>query len=285
LGSEAGNSAYPAGAIFNTTAQQDASRPYGDSGEVQIACSNLSIVTGNIGRAGAGVASMRGPANYQGATDLGATPGFLPGNVSTTDGEARDRFERAWNSRSGAGMVSLPDQAGIGIADLPRAIEAGEVTALWIEAGLRTRHSAINDELFAALPKLEYLVVVDAYDSPLAQVADVVLPLALNLEKDGTFTSYDRTVQRVRTAVPAMGEAHSTTEIVGAVADRMGYTFPKGHASAVMAEIASLVPDYAGISYARLERGGIVTPVEQFAAQGMTVLTNTTGPLHPTIIR
>ncbi|HYJ12963.1 MAG TPA: molybdopterin-dependent oxidoreductase [Thermomicrobiales bacterium] len=285
LESDAPQDAYPAGAVFNTTAQQDASRPYGDAGKVQSACTNLSIVTGNIGRAGAGVASMRGPANYQGATDLGASPGFLPGGASTADGEARDRFERAWNGRSTTGMVSLPDTAGLGIADLPRAIEAGEIKALWIEAGLRTRHSAINDELFAALSRLEYLVVVDAYDSPLAQVADVVLPLALNLEKDGTFTSYDRTVQRVRTAVPAMGEAHSTTEIVGAVADRMGYTFPKGHASTVMAEIASLVPDYAGITYARLERGGIVTPVEQFASQGMTVLTNTTGPLHPTIIR
>ncbi len=284
LPASAADGGFPAGAIFNTTAQQDASLPYGDAGAVQTACTNLSLVTGNIGRAGAGVASMRGPANYQGATDLGASPAFLPGGFAVTDGEARDRFERAWNSRSSAGMVSLPDAAGIGIADLPQAIEEGRVKALWIEGGLRTRHSAINDELFAALPKLDYLVVVDAYDSPLAQQADVVLPIALNLEKDGTFTSYDRTVQRVRTAVPALGEAHSTTEIVGAVADRMGYTFPKGHASTVMAEIATLVPGYAGITYARLERGGIVTPVEQFQPQGMTFLTNSTGPLHPSII-
>jgi predicted molibdopterin-dependent oxidoreductase YjgC len=286
------------GVIFNTTAQQDAyhpysgfgaaeqdrSRPYGDAGAIQAACTNLSILTGNIGREGGGVASNRGPANYQGATDMGATPDRLPGGVSVSDGAVRDAFERAWNDRSATGLVSLPDNAGIGLADLPRAIESGEVKALWIEAGIRTRDDVINDELFAALGKLEYLVVVDAFQSPLAAIADVVLPLALNLEKDGTFTSFDRTVQRVRAAVPALGEAHTSTEIIGAVADRMGYTFPHGHASQIMTEISNLVPSYAGVTYARLERGGIVTPSARFGEQGTTILSNGTGPLHPKVI-
>jgi predicted molibdopterin-dependent oxidoreductase YjgC len=130
------------------------------------------------------------------------------------------------------------------------------------------------------MKSLDYLVVVDGFNSPFAEIADVVLPLALNLEKDGTFTSFDRTVQRVRAAVPALGEAHDSSNILGAVADRLGYTFPSGHASQIMAEIANLVPGYAGVTYARLERGGIVTPVERFGEQGSTILTNGTGPLH-----
>ncbi len=276
---------FPPGAIFHTVAHQDTDEPYGDAEQVALACTNLSILTGNVGRAGGGVASMRGPANYQGATDMGATPDWLPGGVSVSDGTARQRYEQAWANRSANGIVSLPTAKGVALGDLSRAIEAGEVKALWLEAGLGTRDSVIDETLFEALKKLDYFVVLDGFNSPFAEIADVVLPLALNLEKDGTFTSFDRTVQRVRAAVPALGEAHDSSEIIGAVADRLGYTFPSGHASQIMSEIANLVPGYAGVTYARLERGGIVTPVERFGEQGATILTNGTGPLHPRMVR
>ncbi|CAN5844876.1 formate dehydrogenase subunit alpha [soil metagenome] len=277
-------SGHPPGAIFHTVAHQTTDAPYGDAASVALACANLTMLTGNLGRAGGGIASMRGPANYQGATDMGASPSVLPGGDSITDGAARNRFEQAWSTRSATGLVSLPTTAGVGLADLPRAIEAGEITALWLEAGLRTRESVIDEKLFEALMKLDYLVVVDAYNSPFAGIANVVLPLALNLEKDGTFTSFDRTVQRVRAAAPALGEAHSSTEIIGAVADRLGYIFPKGHASQVMTEISTLVSGYSGVTYARLERGGIVTPVERFGEGGATILTNGIGPLQPKMV-
>ncbi|CAN5796963.1 formate dehydrogenase subunit alpha [soil metagenome] len=275
---------HPPGAIFHTVAHQTTDAPYGDAASVALACANLTMLTGNLGRAGGGIASMRGPANYQGATDMGASPSVLPGGDSITDGAARNRFEQAWSTRSATGLVSLPTTAGVGLADLPRAIEAGEITALWLEAGLRTRESVIDEKLFEALMKLDYLVVVDAYNSPFAGIANVVLPLALNLEKDGTFTSFDRTVQRVRAAAPALGEAHSSTEIIGAVADRLGYIFPKGHASQVMTEISTLVSGYSGVTYARLERGGVVTPVERFGEGGATILTNGIGPLQPKMV-
>jgi len=275
---------FPPGAIFNTVAHQDASQPYGDAERVALACTNLSILTGNVGRAGGGVASLRGPANYQGATDMGATPNWLPGGVAVSDGAARQRYEQAWSNRAAAGIVSLPANDGVALDDLPRAIEAGEVRALWLEAGLRTRDALIDERLYEALKHLDYLVVVDGFNSPYSEIADIVLPLSLNLEKDGTFTSFDRTVQRVRAAVPALGEAHDSSEILGAVADRLGYTFPSGHASQVMSEISSMVPGYSGVTYARLERGGIVTPVERFGEQGATILTNGTGPLHPRMV-
>jgi predicted molibdopterin-dependent oxidoreductase YjgC len=134
------------------------------------------------------------------------------------------------------------------------------------------RNSVVNQEILDAFGKLEFLVVVDGYNSPFARIANVHLPLALNLEKDGTFTNYDRTVQRVRAAVPALGESHDGLEIIGAVADRMGYHFPKAHPSQVMNEIATVVPGYAGVSYARLERGGIVTPVDETSGDSATIL-------------
>ncbi len=269
---------FPPGAIFNTVAHQDESQPYGDAASVTAACANLSLLTGNIGRQGGGVNSQRGPANYQGATDMGMTPHSLPGGVPVGDGTARNAYEAIWSNRASGGLVSLPETEGIGIDQLPAAIADGRVKAVWLECGLRTRESAINDELLAALKQVDYLVVVDAFDSPYAQIANVVLPLSLNLEKDGTFTSFDRTVQRVRAAVPAPGESHDSIEIIGAVADRMGYTLPKGHVSQVMNEIAGIVPGYGGVSYARLERGGIVTPVERIGGESESTLSSSLNP-------
>jgi predicted molibdopterin-dependent oxidoreductase YjgC len=270
--------------VFSTIAHGDEGgkmAEYGDPARITAALTNLSALTGNLGIAGGGVASMRGPANYQGTTDMGMVPDFLPGGIDIADDTARGRFERAWSSRwigqaitsNGFAQVrSLPTTPGLELDELADAIESGVVKAAWVEGGFATRHEVLNTRLYEALKKLEFLVVVDAYDSPLTEIADVVLPLALNLEKDGTFTSYDRTVQRVRAAVPAMGEARSELQILSAVAGRLGYDLTYGHPAQAMVEIAQLVPDYAGVSYARLERGGIVTPVAAFGDEGETIL-------------
>ena len=274
------------GAVFHTIAhvdEGDTSNTYGDPAAIAALCANLSSLTGNVGRAGGGVASLRGPANYQGTTDMGLVPDFFPGGIPVDSADARARYEQAWSTRwigqamtsnGFAQLRSLPSTPGIEYDDLPAAVESGAIKAMWVEGGFAVRNGVLNERLFEALKKLEYLVVVDAYDSPLTEIASVVLPLALNLEKDGTFTNYDRTVQRVRAAVPAMGEARSELAILAGVAGRLGYSLDYGHPAQVMNEIARMVPDYAGVTYARLERGGIVTPVGIFGEQGATILTN-----------
>jgi len=272
-------------AIFSTIAHGDEDNltpAYGNPARITAALANLSLLTGNLGIPGGGLASTRGQANYQGTTDMGLLPDELPGGARVSDDVARGQFEAAWSSRwfreaiTSNGFVqaqSLPTTPGIALEDLPAAIEQGIVKAMWVEGGFATRHGVLNTELYEAMRTLEFLVVVDAYDSPLTEIATVVLPLALNLEKDGTFTSYDRTVQRVRAAVPAMGESKSELEILALVADRLGYDLTWSHPAQVMNEIAGLVPDYAGISYARLERGGIVVPAPDFASPSETILT------------
>ncbi len=306
---------FPPGAIFNTTAHVSDGSIADDPHAVTAACANLSIITGNLGRAGGGVASHRGLANYQGTTDMGATPSLLPGGVMVDDAQTRRRFEDAWlprwaeHAKTSNGFLpvrSLPTGRGIGVTELADAIESGIVTAMWIEGGissaraigsgaakamwykdeLETRDGEIDPRLFEALGKLEYLVVVAAFPSPLTEIAHAVFPLSLNLEKDGTFTSYDRTVQRVRMAVPAIGEARSESEIIPAVASRMGYGLSAGHPSRIMNEIQQLVPAYAGVSYARLERGGIVTPTVAFGDPSMAILEPNAGiqPLAPAFV-
>jgi formate dehydrogenase major subunit len=227
---------------------------------------------------------------------MGMLSDTLPGGFAVTDDAARSAFESLWLGRwaeraaTSNGFVpvqTLPTTPGVAFDDLVAAINAGTIKAMWVEGGHSTRNIVAHKNLFDALQKLELLIAVDAYDSPLTSIAHVVLPLALNLEKDGTFTNFDRTVQRVRAAVPAMGEARNEIEILSAVAQRMGYGLENLHPSRVMQEIARVVPGYAGVTYARLERGGISTPVSSLSEQGATILTASTDtirPLQPSIL-
>jgi formate dehydrogenase major subunit len=283
-GRERPSGGYPPSALYQTTAHigaRDVSSTDGDPQEIAAACANLVALTGNFGQAGGGLMSPRGPANYQGTTDMGAHPALLPGGADISSDASRRRFAEAWlprwaeKAKTRNGFVparDLPAAPGRSLDELPDAIERGDVTAMLIEGTLSGRHHAIHDRLYAALPKLQFLVVIDAYPSPLSELADVVLPKSLYLERDGTFTSFDRTVQRVRTAVPAMGESKPVTEIVSLLASRFGYGLEAVHPARIMAEIAQLVPAYQGVTYARLERGGLVAPIDSVSSAGSPVL-------------
>lgn len=275
---------FPPAVIYQTAAHIGApgvSSTDGDPDEIAAACANLAVITGNIGHAGGGLMSPRGPANYQGVTDMGAHPASLPGGEDVSSAASRRRFAEAWldrwaehaSTRNGFVPVrDLPANQGVGIADLADAIERGEISAMIVDGSMAGRHQPINDRLYAALSKLQFLVVIDAYPSPLAKLAHVVLPKSLYLEVDGTFTSFDRTVQRVRAAVPPMGEARSVSHIVSSLATRFGYGLGQEHPARTMTEIARLAPGYGGVSYARLERGGMVVPVENARSGGSPVL-------------
>ena len=135
----------------------------------------------------------------------------------------------------------------------------------------------IEKELLEALAKLEFLVVEDAFESDLTRLAHVVLPAAMYLEKDGTFTNMDRTVQRVRYAVAPPGEASPSLWFIGEIANRLGYYINIDNVSAIFDEIATFVPGYAGISFPRLERGGIQWPVRNFGSEPSVYLSTGNG--------
>jgi predicted molibdopterin-dependent oxidoreductase YjgC len=213
---------------------------------------------------------------------MGAHPWFLAGGGDVENSDARARFESAWlprwagGSKTSNGFIppkKLPATRGLTAAEIAGAIEAGTIKAMYIEGTIAGRHNALDEKLLAALPKLEFLVVADSYDSPIAKLAHVVLPRSMSLEKDGTFTNLDRTVQRVRAAVPAAGESKSGLEIVTLLSKRMGYDFNVSTPAELMIEISRLVGDYAGVTYARLERGGLNVPVTSIADAGTPILT------------
>jgi predicted molibdopterin-dependent oxidoreductase YjgC len=113
-----------------------------------------------------------------------------------------------------------------------------------------------------ALNALEFLVVQDIFLSETAALADVVLPAATSLEKDGTFTNTERRVQRIRKALEPAGESMPDWMILDALATRMGWKsqFCFDHPSDIMSEAAKLAPSYGGISYERLEGDGLQWP-------------------------
>jgi predicted molibdopterin-dependent oxidoreductase YjgC len=125
-----------------------------------------------------------------------------------------------------------------------------------------------------ALESLDFLVVQDIFLSETAQLADVVLPATSFAEKDGTFTNTERKVQRVRRAVPAPGAARADWEIVADLARRLGaeagwsYERPAD----IMDEIRALTPSYAGITYERLEAGGLCWPCPDTEHPGTPIL-------------
>ena len=111
-----------------------------------------------------------------------------------------------------------------------------------------------------ALSSIEFLVVQDIFLTETAVLADVVLPASSFAEKDGTFTNTERRIQRVRKAIEPIGDSKPDWVIYTELMNLMGYPQNYQHPADIMAEIAALVPEYAGITYERLEEVGIQWP-------------------------
>ena len=223
---------------------------------------------------------LRGQNNVQGSCDMGSFPHELPGYRHVSRPEVREIYESLWG-------VTIQSEPGLRIPNMFDAAIGGSFKGLYVQGEDIAQSDPNTQHVEAALRSMELVVVHDLFLNETARFAHVFLPGASFLEKDGTFTNFDRTVQRVRAAVPAMGEAKNVIQIISAVARRMGYNLEDVHPSRVMQEIAKVVPGYAGVTYARLERGGISTPAASLSEQGATILTantETMRPLQPTLL-
>ena len=222
-----------------------------------LSCANLAMLTGNIGKPGAGVNPLRGQNNVQGACDLGALPNVYPGYQKVDDEGIRAKFEEAWGA-------TLSPEVGLTVVEIINAAAEGEIKGLYIMGENPMLSDPDLTHVEEALRALDFLVVQDIFLTETAELADVVLPAAGFAEKDGTFTNTERRVQRVRKALDPPGESRPDWEIICDLAGRMGYRRPDTpvgqqsypDASAIQDEIASLTPSYGGITHERLERQG-----------------------------
>jgi formate dehydrogenase alpha subunit len=211
-----------------------------------VTLANLAMMTGNVGKPGAGVNPLRGQNNVQGACDVGALPNVFTGYRPVTDAETRAKFEEAWG-------VELPGEAGLTATEMMPAATEGKIKAMYIVGENPMLSDANIRHAEKGLKNLDFLVVQDIFLTETAELADVVLPATSFAEKEGTFSATDRRVQRVRKAVEPPGEARTDSEIVGELSRLMGYEMANVEPAAVMDEIASLTPQYGGFSHARLD--------------------------------
>jgi formate dehydrogenase major subunit len=210
------------------------------------ALSNLLLVTGNYMRPGAGAYPLRGHNNVQGASDLGSMPNVYSGYQKVDDPEVRAKFEADWG-------VTLPTSTGKDNHQMIDAILEGKLKSLYIKGEDTITSDSNANYVGEALSKVEFLIVQDMNFSETARYADLVLPATSSLEKDGTFTSTERRIQRIHKAMEPLGESKADWEILQLIANRMGGNWNYQHPSEIMDEVARLTPLFAGVSYERLE--------------------------------
>jgi formate dehydrogenase major subunit len=211
------------------------------------AISNLLLVTGNYMRPGTGAYPLRGHNNVQGASDNGSQPNFLPGYQSVDDPEVRKRYEAAWG-------VKLPKTKGLDNHQMVDAIQQGKLKSMYIIGEEMSIVDSNANYVQDAFSKLDFFVVQDIFFSKTCEFADVVLPGAPSLEKEGTFTSTERRIQRLYEVFEPLEGCRPDWRIIQDVANALGGKWNYQHPSEVMDEIAALTPMFAGVNYERLEQ-------------------------------
>src|SRR5262249_52656507 len=159
----------------------------GSDGSTAIA--NLLLVTGNCMKPNAGAYPLRGHNNVQGAGDIGAMPEAYPGYQPVHVPENREKFEKVWG-------VALPETAGMNNHEMVESMRAGKLRALYVAGEDMISADSNANNVAAAFGKLDLFIVQDIFFSETCRYADVVLPASPALEKDGTFTSTERRIQR-----------------------------------------------------------------------------------------
>ena len=215
---------------------------------------NLAMLCGNVGILGGGVNPLRGQNNVQGACDMGGLPNVFSGYQPVTDAANRRKMAEAW------GVANLPDWAGMTMTEMLPAIAQGGIKALYIIGENPALTDPDSDHAIKAMQALELLVVQDLFLTETGKLADVVLPAASFAEKDGTFSNTERRVSRVRQAIPPVGQAKPDWQIICEIAGHLGYPMKYAGPEEIFEEIRRVTPSYAGISYQRLEAGGLQWP-------------------------
>ncbi len=232
-----------------------------------LALCNLALLTGHVGRWGSGLVPLRGQNNVQGGGDMGALPDKLPGFADVTDPDARARFETVW----GQPINPVP---GLHLTLMFEAMERGDLRAVYVIGENPADSEADIAHARALLEGLDTLVVQDIFLTHTAEMADVVLPASVAwAESDGTVTSSERRVQRVRAAVTPPGEARHDIDILCDLAARMGTALGPRNPEAVWDELRTLSPLHAGMSWSRLEtEGGLQWPCPDLEHPGSPFL-------------
>ena len=220
-----------------------------------VSTANLQMLLGNMGVECSGVNPLRGQNNVQGACDMGALPNVFPGYQKVIDAESRAKFEKAWN------VDHLPDKNGLMIPQMMDGLVSGAVKGFYIFGENLANTEPDIRKVEHELESAEFIVCQDIFQTETTRFADVIFPAAAWSENDGTFSSSERRVSRVRTASLPPGDAKPNWWIFKQIAKRMGHDWPSDSAREIWDnEVSQLAPSLAGIKYSRLEGDGLQWP-------------------------
>jgi formate dehydrogenase major subunit len=220
-----------------------------------LALCNLALLTGQVGRFGAGLSPLRGQNNVQGGGDMGALPNKLPGFQDVTDRDARTKFEHEWGT-------AVPPDDGWHLTEMFEAMERRDLRSVLVIGENPAQSEADVSRAITLLHDLDHLVVLDIHLTKTAELADVVLPGSASwCESDGTVTNSERRVQRVRKALEPPGQARDDVDILVDLAGRLGQRWHYDDHEQIWDELRRLSPMHAGMSWSRLDQlGGIQWP-------------------------
>ncbi len=214
---------------------------------------SLALMTGQVGRPGAGLHPLRGQNNVQGASDAGLVPMFLPDYQPVGDEGVRSAFQEIWQEGT------INPNKGLTVTEILDAVHEGNIHGMYILGENPAMSDPDVEHARDALAKLKHLVVQDIFITETANYADVILPASAFAEKTGTVTNTNRQVQMGRPALPPPGDAKEDWWITVELAKRLGLSWTYTHPSQVFAEMSRSMKSLSNITWDRLEEQNAVT--------------------------
>jgi len=206
---------------------------------------NLALLTGNLGKKGAGLFALAEQNNLQGVCDMGMLPDRLPGYRPVADEAARAEMEDAWQAR-------IPPTPGLSARAIFASRQKNQVRALWL-----SRYDPVSASLSDvedSLSQFELIVVQHLFMNETAEHAHVVLPTSAYGEECVSFTNTERRIQLAEQVVEPIAGLTPAWEQLTRIARLMGVPWSYRSAAEVMEEISRVVPFYSGVSYENLSR-------------------------------
>ncbi len=217
---------------------------------------NLSLLTGQIGKPGAGPFSLTGQPNAMGGREVGGMASLLAAHRDLGNPHHRKEIEEFWGGKP------IKSEPGLTATEMFDALDSGKLKAIWVICTNPIVSMPNAHKVEKALEKASFVVVQDiSHNSETTKYADLVLPAAGWLEKDGTMTNSERRISYLPKVIDAPGEALPDAEILWKFAQKMGFTgFGYNNVSEVYDEHCLLTKgteiDISGLSHQRLIKEG-----------------------------
>lgn len=232
-----------------------------------LSTANLQLLLGNMGVPSGGVNPLRGQNNVQGACDMGALPNVFPGYQRVIDPAAREKFTKAWD------VEKLPDKNGMMMPNMMEGLVDKKIRAFYVFGENLANTEPDIHKVEHELASAEFLVCQDIFPTETTRFAHVVFPAAAWSEDEGTFTSSERRVSRVRKVKTPPGQAKPNWWIFKELAKRMGHAWTSNSGPEIWDnEVSVLAPALGGIKYGRIEEDGLQWPCPTPEHQGTQFL-------------